>query len=258
MEKKPVAIQHSLLAQSAHHGFFTRIGGVSQGDYASLNCGYKSGDKPEYIAENREIVANYMGVSTQYLWGGMQIHSNKIIHVTKQDCFPYEADGAVTTDPDIAISVVTADCAPVLLSTQQGDIVGAAHAGWRGAAHGILEEVIDQMHSLGAKIKDIIAVVGPCIAATHYEVQEDMRREVLRQDPDGKVFFTPVREGYYLFDLGHYCVDRLKRKRVGIAALLGRDTFMNSTYFFSHRRRVLEKKTILGHQISSIVCRSYK
>lgn len=257
MENKPVVIQHPLLAQSTHHGFFTRIGGVSQGEYASLNCGFKSGDKPECIAKNRKIAADYMGVSAQYLWGGMQNHTAKIIHVTKENCLPDEADGAVTTDPDIAISIVTADCAPVLLSTRQGDIVGAAHAGWRGAAAGILEEVVDQMHLLGANHKDIVAVVGPCISSAHYEVQDDMRSEILRLDPEGKVFFTPIRDGHYLFDLGHYCVDRLKRKRVGVTALLGRDTFMNPTYFFSHRRRLQAKKAVLGLQISSIVCRHY-
>ncbi|MCT6852766.1 MAG: peptidoglycan editing factor PgeF [Commensalibacter sp.] len=257
MNCKPLAIQHSLLSNIVRHGFFTRIGGVSQGEYTSLNCGLKSGDNPHLIMENRKIVAEYMKVSPNYLWGGLQIHSNKVLWITKSNCIPVEGDGAVTTDPDIAISVVTADCAPVLFSTKTGDIVGAAHAGWRGAACGILENVVDQMEALGADRQDIIAVVGPCIAVTHYEVREDMRNEVLRQDPDGRVFFTPVREGYYLFDLGRYCIDRLRRKHVGIAAITGRDTFMDTTHFFSNRRRVMERKAVFGHQISTIACRQY-
>lgn len=257
MKHKPLAIQYPLLSRIVRHGFFTRIGGVSQGEYTSLNCGFKSGDDPELIKENRKIIAEYMQVSPHYLWGGLQTHSNTVFHISKSNCIPAEGDGAVTTDPEIAISVVTADCAPVLFSTKKGDIVGAAHAGWRGAAGGILENIVDQMMALGTKSQDIMAVVGPCIAVAHYEVQEDMRNAVLRQDPDGKIFFTPIREGYYLFDLGHYCVDRLRRKHVGIAALLGRDTFMDSSHFFSHRRRIQEGKAVLGHQISTIACRQY-
>ncbi len=255
MTKTPIAIQYPLLSHIVRHGFYTRIGGISHGEYASLNCGFKSGDKLGFIQKNRRRVAEHIGVAPQYLWGGIQTHGNTLFHISKSNCFPMEGDGAITTDPDVAISIVTADCAPILFSTKKGDVVGVAHAGWRGAASGILEKVIDQMNAFGAKSKDILAVVGPCIAVAHYEVQDDMRNAVLQQDPDGKIFFTPIREGYYLFDLGHYCVDRLRRKHVGIAALLGRDTFMDSTHFFSHRRQVQEGKDVFGHQISVIACR---
>lgn len=255
MKQSPVVIQHPLLSQYARHGFFTRIGGVSQGEYAALNCGMKSGDKAEYIAENRRIVAEHMGTEADLLWGGLQVHGTHIKRISRASHAICEADGAVTDDPDVVISVVTADCAPVLLSTKDGKIVGAAHAGWRGAADGILETVVDRMIGLGAESQDIVAVVGPCIAVTHYEVRDDMRQQVLEQDPLGQIFFTPVRDGFYLFDLGRYCVDRLRRKHVGIAALLGRDTFSDPQHFFSHRRRVVENGTVIGHQISAIACK---
>ncbi|MDI2090863.1 peptidoglycan editing factor PgeF [Commensalibacter oyaizuii] len=254
MTAEPCVIRHSLLSNIVRHGFFTRLGGVSEGGYASLNCGLKTEDNPAHIQKNRHIVADIMGVDPQNLWGGMQIHSTKIEYVTKENCAADEVDGGVTNDPDIAVSVVTADCGPILLSTFDGKIVGAAHAGWRGAAGGILEEVVTQMENLGAKIHEIIAVVGPCIDGSRYEVKEDMRQQVLEYDPEGSSFFKLIRDDQYLFDLGHYCIDRLKRRRVGIVAGLGRDTLTDPKHFFSHRRRTLAGGGPLGHQISAIAC----
>lgn len=252
MTTDPWVIRHPLL--KVRHGFFTRIGGISEGGYASLNCGLKTEDNLEHVTENRRRVAQDMGVTFPNLWGGMQIHSAKVVHVTQENKFPYEVDGAVTTDPSIAISVLTADCAPVLFTTIDGKIVGAAHAGWRGAASGILEETVTQMEKLGAKTQEIIAVIGPCIAGDRYEVQEDMRQQVLEQDASGASFFRVMSDDRYLFDLGGYCIDRLKRRRVGMSALLGRDTLTDPTCFFSHRRRTLAGGGVLGHQISSIAC----
>lgn len=254
MSAEILGIRHSLLQSKARHGFFTRLGGVSQGGYASLNCGIKTEDNPDHIIENRHRVAQEMGVADPYLWGGMQVHSTKVMYVTKNNCDRQEVDGGVTDDPDVVVSVLTADCAPVLFSTFDGRIVGASHAGWRGAAFGILEETISQMEALGAKTNEIIAVVGPCIDARHYEVREDMRQQVLDQDSHGGIFFKQVKDDQFLFDLGHYCVDRLRRRRVAIAALLGRDTLKDETHFFSHRRRTLAGGGPLGHQISAIAC----
>ncbi|CAI3949080.1 Copper oxidase (laccase) domain (YfiH) (PDB:1RV9) [Commensalibacter communis] len=254
MSSELLVIRHSLLKDKVRHGFFTRVGGVSQGGYASLNCGIKTEDKPEHIQENRHRVAQDIGVSDEYLWGGMQVHSAKVMHVTKENCDRREVDGGVTDDPDVAVSVLTADCGPVLFTTFDGRIVGAAHAGWRGAEGGILEETVTQMEALGAKSSEIIAVVGPCIDGSRYEVKEDMKQQVLDQDPHAGVFFKHVTDDQYLFDLGHYCVDRLRRRRVAIAALIGRDTLGDETHFFSHRRRTLAGGGPLGHQISVIAC----
>ncbi|CAK7192479.1 Polyphenol oxidase [Commensalibacter sp. Nvir] len=247
-------IRHPLLSNTVRHGFFTRLGGVSKGEYASLNCGLKTDDNFNCIKENRKRVARVMHVDPLFLWGGLQIHSTKVLCITKENNVLQEADGAVTNDPNIAVSVVTADCAPVLFSSFDGKIVGAAHAGWKGAAFGILEELITKMEELGAKTREITAIVGPCIDGNRYEVKEDMRRQVLEQDFKSHSFFRQINKEHYLFDLGHYCVDRLSRRRVGIVALLGRDTLSNPKYFFSHRRRTLSGGGALGHQISAIAC----
>lgn len=258
MSAELLVIRHSLLKDKVRHGFFTRVGGVSQGGYASLNCGIKTEDNPEHIAENRHRVAQDIEVADSHLWGGLQVHSAKVKYVTKENCERCEVDGGVTDDPDVAVSVLTADCGPVLFTTFDGRIVGAAHAGWRGAAFGVLEETIAQMEALGAKTNEIIAVVGPCIEGSRYEVKDDMRLQVLEQDSHAGVFFKQVTDDQYLFDLGHYCVDRLRRRHVAIAALLGRDTLSDETHFFSHRRRTLAGGGVLGHQISAIACNKGK
>lgn len=249
-------IRHPMLSQcQVRHGFFTRNGGVSVQAFTSLNCGLKTEDDPKAVQENRRRVAKEMGVAAECLWGAVQIHSTKVIAVKVGDKTTYEADGAITTEPDIAISVLTADCAPVLFSTPDGKMVGAAHAGWRGAAFGILEATIDQMVSAGAKAETITAVIGPCISAKGYEVREDMRSEVIGQDPSGTPYFASVGEGFYKFDLAGYCLHRLKRRGLIHCAALNLDTLSNEAHFFSHRRRVLAGGGPLGLQISSIACR---
>ncbi|WP_239020266.1 peptidoglycan editing factor PgeF [Novacetimonas pomaceti] len=241
----------------APHGFFTRLGGVSQGPYASLNCSMRSGDDPAALRENRARVARTIGVSPDCLLGVTQVHGRDVVSVTAPWA-PGEgarADAMVCARPGLALGVITADCAPVLFSDGRGRVVGAAHAGWRGAAAGVLEATVAAMVGLGGVASDIRAVVGPCIARDSYEVGADMRDAVLALDDAAMPFFTPGhRGGHYQFDLPAYCVARLRRAGVGQAMALGVDTLGDGERFFSHRRRTLAGGGAIGHQISVISC----
>ncbi|OUI99329.1 peptidoglycan editing factor PgeF [Acetobacter sp. DsW_54] len=245
----------SPLLGQARHGFFTREGGVSSGPYASLNCSTRSGDSAENLARNRQLVASHMGVQADCLLGVTQVHGPVVVTATSP--WPAgtgaEADALVTSNPALAIGVITADCAPVLFSTAQGTVVGAAHAGWRGALSGVLEATIEAMLPLGAVREDIRAVVGPCIAQESYETAEDMHTAITSADKQAARFFAPGKQaGHYQFDLAGWCVFRLQRAGLRHVAALGVDTLSDETRFFSHRRRTLAGGGPIGHQISVI------
>ncbi|GAB6967671.1 peptidoglycan editing factor PgeF [Komagataeibacter kakiaceti JCM 25156] len=241
------------------HGFFTRQGGVSTGPYATLNCSVRSADDPAALRENRRRVAAYMGVAPDHLLGLTQVHGDRTLTVDapwKAGRGP-EGDAMVSCRPGLALGVITADCAPVLFSNAAGTVVGAAHAGWRGACGGILESTLAGMEALGCPARDIRAVVGPCIAPRSYEVGPDMRDAVLAQDAGGAAFFTPAsRAGHFMFDLPGYCVMRLQQCGVAGATAMGLDTLSDEARFFSHRRRTLAGGGAIGHQISVIACRA--
>ncbi|EHH67813.1 peptidoglycan editing factor PgeF [Gluconobacter morbifer] len=237
------------------HGFFTREGGVSPAPYDTLNCSLNSQDEQANVLENRARVAKEIGVEPANLLGLRQTHSDVTVPVTSGTSLWKIGDGpdgdALATDrPDVAVGIITADCGPVLLSSADGKIVGAAHAGWRGAAGGILESVIRQMQTLGAK--EIVATVGPCIGPESYEVGSDMHADVLKQDGEAEQFFLPgQKEGHFYFNLPGYCLFRLKRAGLKTVNSLGVDTLTNQR-FFSHRRRTLAGGGQIGHQISVI------
>jgi len=239
---------------TARHGFFTRAGGVSQGPYASLNASLSGGDDPDAVHENRARVARTLGAA--HLVGVTQIHGTAVIDVDA----PWvpgagpRADAMVTSVPGLALGVITADCAPVLFHDPHTGIIGAAHAGWRGAAAGILGEVVAAMAAKGADPSRIVAVVGPCIAQASYEVGPDLRDAVLPTLADAQRFFTAGRPpDRYHFDLAGYCLARLQAAGVAQACALGLDTMADDSRFFSHRRRTLGNGGPIGHQISAIV-----
>ncbi|WP_308719467.1 peptidoglycan editing factor PgeF [Komagataeibacter xylinus] len=241
------------------HGFFTRLGGVSTGPYAALNCSTRSGDDPRALRENRRRVAQSVGVAPDCLLGLTQVHGDRVLTATSP--WPAgagpEGDALVTATPGLALGVITADCAPILFSNAQGTVVGAAHAGWRGACGGIIEATVAAMGVLGCAAGEITAVVGPCIAPASYEVGPDMRADVLARDAAGAAFFSPAaRAGHFMFDLPGYCVMRLGQCGVGAAMALGLDTLRDEARFFSHRRRTLAGGGPIGHQISVIACRA--
>jgi YfiH family protein len=233
------------------HGFFARQGGVSTGPYASLNCSFSGADDPQNILENRARVAAALGVPPAHLLGLKQTHSTTVITATAP--WPIgagpQADAMVTATPGLALSVITADCAPVLLSNADGTVIGAAHAGWRGALAGILEATAAAMRSLGAA--DITAAIGPCIHQASYEVTASLRDPILAANPAASPFFAPGREHHWQFDLPGYCQSRLAA--IGIPAeILPHDTCAEEANFFSHRRRTLRGEPAIGHQISVI------
>lgn len=233
------------------HGFFTRMGGVSSGSYASLNCGLFGSDSPANVRENRARAMRRLGGDPGRLVGLRQVHGAKVKLSPSPDAeAPLEADAMVTDRPGLALGIITADCAPVLFCSADGRIVGAAHAGWRGAVAGVLERTAGAMRELGAA--GIRAAIGPCIHQASYEVGPDLREAVLGSPQGDDSVFAPGRPGRWQFDLPGYCASRLAA--IGIESdILPHDTFAEDTSFFSHRRRTLRGEGPGGHQISIIM-----
>jgi polyphenol oxidase len=237
------------------HGFFTRRGGVSIGPFASLNCSLSSQDDREAVLQNRCRVARALGVAHDCLVGCTQVHGTSVVPVD----LPWlsgsgpKADAMVTRRPGVALGIITADCAPVLFADAEAGVVGAAHAGWRGAVAGIIEATLFEMVRLGARTDRIVAAVGPCIGQPSYEVAADLRDAVLAREPnDARFFADGSREARWQFDLPGYCEARLLAAGVAEVAVTGIDTLAEEDRFFSHRRRTLAGGGPIGHQISVI------
>ncbi len=247
----PPRLTHPDLA--TRHGFFTRVGGVSEGAYASLNASLSGADDRARVYENRARIAQVLGVAPDRLLGLSQVHGGRV--VVAREPWPAgegtEADAMVTDVPDLALGIVTADCAPVLLADPARRVVGAAHAGWRGAVEGVLEATLDAMRGLGGR--DILAVIGPCIGRDSYQVGDEMQAVVLAASPWAACCFTPDPEpGHARFDLAGYCRARLERAGAEVR-VIDADTCADAARFFSHRRRTLAGGGPIGHQLSAIV-----
>jgi len=247
----------SLAAQDGvAHGFFTRLGGVSDGIYASLNCGPGSRDEPANVTENRARVAGLLGAAPGALLTAYQRHTNTAVVAEApwaKDKIP-EADAIVTRVPGLAIGILTADCAPVLFCDAEARVIGAAHAGWRGALSGIIEATVDAMTGLGAERQRISAVVGPAISQGAYEVGQDYQERFMAEDPDSAAFFvTDEGSGEPHFDLTGYVAERLARAGVGEIVDLGLCTYYDETRLFSYRRSQHHREEDYGRQISAIV-----
>lgn len=241
---------------AAPHGFFTRRGGVSEGAYASLNCSLSSDDDRARVLQNRARAARAIGADPARLVGLTQVHGAETVQVVapwRPGAGP-RADAMVSNVPGMALGIVTADCAPVLLHAPGAGVVGAAHAGWRGALAGVLEATLAAMAVLGAARENIFAAIGPCIARDSYEVGAELRDAVLARTPDDARFLTPGRPGHWQFDLQAYCAARLRAAGVAEIACIAADTCAEEARFFSHRRRVLNGGGPIGHQISVIAC----
>lgn len=239
---------------SVPHGFFTRRGGVSEGVYASLNCSLSSADDRAAVLENRARVARALGADPSALSGLTQVHG---IEVSVLDApvppgHGARADAMVTAQPGIALGIVTADCTPVLLADTEAGVIGAVHAGWRGAVDGVLEATIAAMRELGAK--RISAAIGPCIRQPSYEVAADLRDAVLGQHPGEFRFFEEgVRPERWQFDLAGFCAHLLQTAGVVTVETVDADTLPDTERFFSHRRRTLADGGPIGHQMSAIM-----
>jgi len=244
----------TLEIQGIRHGFFTRRGGVSDGIYDSLNVGLGSSDSRESVLENRRRVANAMGVLAENLCTVYQCHSPDVITVDAPvDGQEIKVDALVTATPGLALGILTADCGPVLFADPEARVIGAAHAGWKGAISGILENTILAMERLGARRENIVAVLGPSISQASYEVGPEFVERLTVETPDNAAYFKPSgREGHALFDLNGYTIDRLERAGVS-ATCLGRCTYAEEDLFFSYRRTTHRKEQDYGRQVSAIV-----
>jgi YfiH family protein len=240
------------------HGFFGREGGVSDGLYASLNCGPGSHDAAEAVAENRRRVAGALGAQT--LVSLSQIHSATVHALSAAPDTPPQGDGMVTATPGLALGILTADCAPVLLADPKARVIGAAHAGWKGAlgskeGGGVLEATLDAMEALGAARADIRAAIGPCISQANYEVGWDFRDRFLEQGGlrMRKFFVASDKVGHYRFDLEGYAAHRLEKAGAGSVEKLGLCTYPPDAGFFSFRRATHAGEPDYGRQISAIM-----
>ena len=242
----------SLIAPGIAHGFFGRESGVSTGIYESLNCGPGSGDDPAAVAENRRRVAAALSPGARLI-SLSQIHSATVHTLTGREDRP-EGDAMVTATPGVALGILTADCAPVLLADPEARVIGAAHAGWKGALGGVLESTLEAMEQLGASRGNIRAVIGPCISQQAYEVGWDFRDRFLEQGLKNRRFFVPSdKEGHYRFDLPGYAAHRLTAAGVESAAALGICTYPPENGYFSFRRTTHAGEADYGRQISAIV-----
>lgn len=245
------ALTHPLLAGAAH-GFIGRRGGVSTGDLAGLNVSY-SEDDPALTAENRRraVEAVLAGGTLQTCY---QIHSAEVVTVTRPwaDADRPQADALVTDRPGLVLGVLTADCAPVLFLDATAGVVGAAHAGWKGAFTGVTDATLAAMEALGARRDSIAAVVGPCIAQKSYEVDASFEARFLEQSAQNERFFRAGREGHVWFDLEGYVASRLRDAGVTRVGMLGEDTYAQQERFYSFRRATHRNQASYGRQISLI------
>lgn len=248
-------ITHPLLDRSGvRHGFFTRRGGVSTGLYDGLNTGVGSRDDPAAVAENRGRVAAHFGGGSDDLASCYQVHSAvaRVAETGWKGDRP-EGDATVTAAPGVICAVLTADCAPVLLADAQAGVVGAAHAGWKGALGGIVHSTVAAMQALGADPRRMVAVVGPCIAQPSYEVDAAFQERFERHDPGSDRFFAPgVGPDRRQFDLPAFVLWRLEQAGVGDAAWTGDDTRADADRFYSNRRAYLNGEPDFGRLMSAI------
>jgi YfiH family protein len=252
---EPTPITHPLLDRAGiRHGFFTRAGGVSTGLYAGLNTGIGSKDDPAAVAENRRRVAEHMGGVPDDLAACYQIHSAvaRVAESGWRGDRP-EGDAAVTATPGVICAVLTADCAPVLLTDPEAGVVGAAHAGWKGALGGIIHSTVTAMEAIGASPARIVAVIGPCIAMESYEVGADFQERFEHHDAGGGRFFAPGEAaGKRLFDLPGFVLWRLEQAGVADASWTGDDTRTDAARFYSNRRAYLAGEADFGRMMSAI------
>ena len=240
---------------AVRHAFFTREGGVSDGMFASLNCGFGSGDDPGKVTRNRAIAADRLGLDEARLITCYQIHSADVLTVEtpwRREESP-RADGMVTDRPGIALGVLAADCAPVLFADPEAGVIGAAHGGWRGALGGVMEATVSAMVALGALTARIRAGIGPCIAQQSYEVGPEFPGRFAEADTASERFFiSAARPGHFRFDLPGYIAHRLGRLGLATVADVGCDTVADPERFFSYRRACLTGERDYGRALAAI------
>lgn len=237
------------------HGFFTRAGGVSEGVFQSLNCGFSSGDEAARVAENRARALRRLDLPADRLRTVRQVHSARVLVVgeARAGHQPVEADALVTDRPGVALGVVCADCAPVLIADRKAGVIGCAHAGWRGALAGVIEATVLAMTGLGARREAMHAAIGPCIAQPSYEVGPEMLARFVAEDPGSEALFAPVTgSDRLLFDLKGYALRRLAAAGIDDRTALPDDTLADAARFFSARRTRRQGGERFGLLLSAI------
>ena len=255
-DSSPSPLTHAALAlPGIRHGFFTRQGGVSSGIYATLNGGQGSSDDPTLVRENRGRMADWLGVPRERFVTCYQIHSPDVITVTQpwtRETAP-KADAMVTREKGLAIAVSTADCGPLLFADAEAGVVGAAHSGWKGAFTGVLEATLAAMETLGARRQATVAVLGPMISQTAYEVGSEFVERFVAAEVGNKRFFAPSeRDGHAMFDLPAYIAARLDAAGVGRFVDLKLCTYADEERFYSYRRNTHRGAPDYGRLISAI------
>ena len=242
----------SEVLENFKHGFFKRTGGVSINEFSSLNCKYGSFDTISKINSNRALVSNLMGIKTSDLITLKQIHSSDVINITERiEPDEIEGDSMVTSKEGICLGILTADCAPILFGDFEKKIIGAAHAGWKGLYGGIVENTLENMMQLGAKIKNICVAIGPCIQKNNYEVGIEFYERFINKDRTYKKFFLK-ENNKILFDLPGSISFRLHLQGIRNFQSLNKCTFSEKKNYFSFRRNQKNKLGDCGRMISTI------
>lgn len=255
MTQLPALAARNLDRPGLRHAFFTRNGGVSDGVYASLNGGVGSRDEPHRVAENRARMAKTLGVEAGRLLVPFQIHSADALHVREPWALDERprCDGLVTTEKSLALGVTGADCGMLLFADIGAHVIGACHAGWKGALTGMIEATVAAMESLGARRGNIHIALGPCIGPGSYEVGADFVAQFVTQDRDHARFFAPsTREGHSMFDLPGFITSRVERLGVASFESLAIDTYADEERCFSYRRCTHRKEADYGRLVSAI------
>lgn len=241
----------SKLFDEIPHGFLGRQGGVSTGDYASLNVGLGSGEDRAIIEQNRSIARDAV-LTDSTLVGVYQVHGNLCMRVDAPFAERPEADAMATRTPGLLLGILTADCVPVLFADKKAGVVAAAHAGWKGALAGITDSTLNVMEELGANRSDIVCAVGPCIARASYEVDTNFYANFCAVNPANERFFADGKPGHYQFDVEAYVVHRLAEAGVTRIEAMGLDTYAREDEYYSYRRSCHRNEPSYGRQISLI------
>lgn len=251
-----VRAEHLGVLQGISHGFFGRKGGVSGGLYESLNTGPGSNDVPEHVMENRaRVAAHFSATSRDHLISLFQIHSANVAQIEEPFAWQDrpEGDAMVTNVPGLALCVLTADCTPVLLADPQAGVIGAAHAGWKGALGGVIENTIEAMTKLGAKPENMVAAIGPSLSQASFEVGPDLKDPFVAKHDWSERLFSPGKDDRSWFDIWGFCQGVLMREGVASVDCVGADTLTQPDTYFSNRWRVREKLSDYGRNASVIM-----
>ncbi|OJV46654.1 MAG: hypothetical protein BGO28_04505 [Alphaproteobacteria bacterium 43-37] len=250
-----MSFQSSLLhSPHTQHFFFGRHAGVSQENFSSLNCSADKGDEPANVAENRRRVIHAFAPEPKTLCINHQVHSSIVTTVDDPDFTPNDADGLVTKLPYMALGILTADCAPILFYCQKSQVIGACHAGWKGAFGGVIENTVEAMTKLGAIPSHIHAAVGPCIDQKSYEVSDDFYDQFMNKDSlNSRFFILAQTHGKHLFSLREFVTSQLEKTKVNHIDHVQHDTYKEEAFFFSFRRQTHLSQKTRGDQISVIM-----